>query len=282
MESHISTKSLRERLLGQRNAGRSIALVPTMGNLHEGHLALVEAAQRDHDIVVASIFVNPLQFSAGEDYDNYPRTLEADHDALRDAGVAHLFTPDVNQMYPNGQDDQTQIILPSLAEKLCGEHRPGHFDGVGTIVLKLLNIVQPNSAFFGEKDYQQLMLIRAIARDLSVPSDIIGVPTVRAADGLALSSRNQYLDKQQRAAAPVLHQTLADIAHALDAGARNFDALLQTGRLALKNAGFKVDYLEIRDAHTLDLPDENTSELRVLGAAWLGFARLIDNLGTGR
>ena len=272
-------EATRAAIAAARESGASIALVPTMGNLHEGHLHLVQTAQSKHDFVAVSVFVNPLQFGAGEDFGSYPRTLEADSKALTDIGAQLLFAPPVEEIYPHGQDDQAQISLPSLADTLCGKHRAGHFDGVATVVMKLLNITTPDAAFFGEKDFQQLLVLKTLVRDFNMNVRVEGVPTVRAADGLALSSRNQYLSTAQRKQAPLIHQTLHDIAFALKEGASQRDRLLQTGRLALKNAGFEIDYLELVDATNLQPPAAGSKQLRLLVAATLGDARLIDNIG---
>ncbi len=250
-----------------------------MGNLHEGHLALIEASRNRCDLTVVSIFVNPLQFGPNEDFDRYPRTLAQDQLLLEQSGgVGMVFAPSEREMYPDGRDGHVVVALPSLTKILCGEHRPGHFDGVGTIVLKLLNIVAPTQAFFGEKDYQQLTLVRTICRQLDVPTEIIGVPTVRAADGLALSSRNQYLSADERKRAPELHRMLADVCAKLAVGERTYGALEAAGRERLMRAGFAVDYVAIRHAHSLAQPAPIERDLVVLAAARLGRTRLIDNL----
>ncbi len=256
-----------------------VGLVPTMGNLHDGHLALVTAAADACRTTVASIFVNPLQFGAGEDFEDYPRTLDADAALLEGHGVDILFAPGVEEVYPDGRADTAVISVPALSGLLCGANRPGHFDGVATVVAKLLNMARPDRAYFGEKDWQQLVLIRTMARALDMTADIVGVPTVRAADGLALSSRNQYLSEDERRVAVQLHRTLIDIREAVAGGARDFGALEDQGRSALATAGFKVDYVAVRDAETLTEPRNDGRALRVLAAARLGRARLIDNLG---
>ena len=269
----------RKAIATARADGARIALVPTMGNLHDGHLSLVQAASEQHDFVVVSVFVNPLQFGAGEDFGSYPRTIGEDSAALAGAGVNLLFAPPVEEIYPQGQNDQAQVRLPALTDTLCGAHRPGHFDGVATVVMKLLNITTPDSALFGEKDYQQLLVLKTMAQDFNMSLAVIGVPTVRADDGLALSSRNRYLSDTERSQAPLIYQTLRDIAFAISEGASHYDRLLQTGRLALKNAGFDIDYLELVDASSLRRPQTDTKQLRLLVAAKLGGARLIDNIG---
>lgn len=270
--------ALRTALGARRSAGR-VGLVPTMGNLHDGHLALVTAAADECRTTVASIFVNPLQFGAGEDFEDYPRTLDADAAQLESRGVDVLFAPGVDEVYPDGRADTVVVAVPGLSGLLCGANRPGHFDGVATVVAKLLNMVSPDRAYFGEKDWQQLVLIRTMARALNLPVDIVGVPTVRAADGLALSSRNQYLSQDERRTAAQLHRTLIDIREAVASGERDFAVLEDRGRAALATAGFEVDYVAVRDAETLTAPSDDGRALRVLAAARLGRARLIDNLG---
>ena len=269
---------LRAAVARARGEGKRIAFVPTMGNLHEGHMALVEKAGQRADFVVASIFVNPLQFGPNEDLAKYPRTLVADQDKLVAAGCHLLFHPDVEEMYPHGQDGQTRVSVPGVSEGLCGASRPGHFEGVATVVTKLFNMVQPDLAVFGEKDYQQLAVIRTLARDLNMPVQIIGEPTVRAADGLALSSRNGYLSAEQRAAAPALQRTLQQLAEALRNGSRDFAQLQKQGHDALDDAGLRPDYLEIREAISLRPAIAEDRQLVILGAAYLGSTRLIDNL----
>lgn len=269
---------LRAAVARARGEGKRIAFVPTMGNLHEGHVALVEKAGQRADFVVASIFVNPLQFGPNEDLAKYPRTLVADQDKLVAAGCHLLFHPDVEEMYPHGQDGQTRVSVPGVSEGLCGASRPGHFEGVATVVTKLFNMVQPDLAVFGEKDYQQLAVIRTLARDLNMPVQIIGEPTVRADDGLALSSRNGYLSAEQRAAAPALQRTLQQLAEALRNGSRDFAQLQKQGRDTLDDAGLRPDYLEIREAISLRPAIAEDRQLVILGAAYLGSTRLIDNL----
>ncbi len=269
---------LRAAVARARGEGKRIAFVPTMGNLHEGHMALVEKAGQRADFVVASIFVNPLQFGPNEDLAKYPRTLVADQDKLVAAGCHLLFHPDVEEMYPHGQDGQTRVSVPGVSAGLCGASRPGHFEGVATVVTKLFNMVQPDLAVFGEKDYQQLAVIRTLARDLNMPVQIIGEPTVRAADGLALSSRNGYLSAEQRAAAPALQRTLQQLAEALRNGSRDFAQLQKQGHDALDDAGLRPDYLEIREAISLRPAIAEDRQLVILGAAYLGSTRLIDNL----
>jgi len=268
---------MRAALAAERN-NATVGLVPTMGNLHEGHLSLVDASRRSSDVTVVSVFVNPLQFGPNEDFERYPRTPDEDAALLERAGVDFRFAPSESDMYPNGRDDHVVVTVPSLTSILCGAHRPGHFDGVGTVVLKLFNIVAPTKAFFGEKDYQQLTLIKTICRQLDVPIDIVGVPTIRAADGLALSSRNQYLSSDERARAPAVQRTLQEIRIALEKDDRNYVALERAGASKLSDEGFVVDYVSIRSAESLAAPRDDDRELVVLTAARLGRTRLIDNV----
>ncbi|MFB4391470.1 MULTISPECIES: pantoate--beta-alanine ligase [unclassified Pseudomonas] len=269
---------LRAAVARARGEGKRIGFVPTMGNLHSGHAALVVKAAQRADFVVASIFVNPLQFGAGEDLDKYPRTLAADQEKLLEAGCHLLFAPTVEEMYPDGMVVQTRVAVPQLSEGLCGASRPGHFEGVATVVSKLFNMVQPDLAVFGEKDYQQLAVIRAMVRDLNMPIQIIGEPTVRAEDGLALSSRNGYLSAEQRATAPALYRVLSQLAEALRRGRRDYAALLAEGQAQLLGAGLRPDYLEVRHALNLRPAQVDDRDLVILGAAYLGSTRLIDNL----
>lgn len=269
---------LRAAVTRARGDGKRIGFVPTMGNLHAGHIALVRKAGQRAEFVVASIFVNPLQFGPNEDLDNYPRTLAADQEKLVDAGCHLLFAPSVEEMYPHGQASQTIVRVPGVSEGLCGGSRPGHFDGVSTVVSKLFNMVLPDLAVFGQKDFQQLAVIRTMVRDLNMPVQIIGEPTVRADDGLALSSRNGYLSPDERATAPGLHRTLHQMASAMRQGERDYPALLAAGQLALQAAGFRLDYLEIRNALDLGPATDASHELVILAAAFLGKTRLLDNL----
>ncbi|MFJ3469747.1 pantoate--beta-alanine ligase [Pseudomonas sp. NPDC090203] len=278
MNTVKTVRELRAAVARARSEGKRIALVPTMGNLHSGHTALVTKATQRADFVVASIFVNPLQFGPNEDLATYPRTLAADQEKLLQAGCHLLFTPTVEEMYPHGMADQTIVRVPVVSEGLCGGSRPGHFDGVSTVVSKLFNMVQPDIAIFGQKDFQQLAVVSALARDLNMPIQIIGEPTVRAADGLALSSRNGYLTEAERATAPALYRVIKQIADALHNGEQNHTQLLADGWKALEAAGFRPDYLEIRNAVTLRPATPDDHDLVVLGAAFLGKTRLIDNL----
>lgn len=260
----------------RREAG-SVAFVPTMGNLHEGHLALVREAAKRADNVVVSIFVNRLQFGQGEDFDRYPRTLEQDAAKLAGEGVAVLFAPSEQELYPRVAQ-QYNVEPPNLQNELCGAFRPGHFRGVATVVAKLFNIVEPDYACFGKKDYQQLAILQGMAADLNFRVEIVPVDIGRAADGLALSSRNQYLSKAERKQAPQLYRELQAIASAVENGNRNYAALEQQAAANLKQAGWQVDYVEIRHAGNLQVAHVGDSELVVLAAARLGNTRLIDNV----
>jgi pantoate--beta-alanine ligase len=269
---------LRENIGNARMQGMRIGFVPTMGNLHEGHLTLVRQAKRVSNYVVVSIFVNPLQFGANEDLDKYPRTPDQDARMLIDAGADLLFMPAVTEMYPVSLAMQTKVCVPDITTILEGASRPGHFDGVSTVVTKLFNMVMPDVALFGEKDYQQLAMIRRMAADLCMPIEIIGVPTVRADDGLALSSRNGYLSTEQRALAPALYATLAHMREQIATGRRDFATLEADALITLTKAGFKPDYVCIRDGVTLrDVLPESKSVV-ILTAASLGNTRLIDNV----
>ncbi|WXL27004.1 pantoate--beta-alanine ligase [Ectopseudomonas mendocina] len=278
MNTVKSVRELRAAVAQARAEGKQIALVPTMGNLHEGHIALVEKAVQRADFVVASIFVNPLQFGPSEDLDAYPRTLIADQEKLVNAGCHLLFTPDVDEMYPQGMGNQTRVSVPGVSEGLCGQSRPGHFEGVATVVSKLFNMVQPDLAFFGQKDFQQLAVIRTLVRDMNMPIQIFGEPTVRAEDGLALSSRNGYLSPEERAKAPLLYRTLCEMAEAIQAGERDYAKLIQETQAKHSAAGFRPDYLQICEATTLKPATADDQQLVILLATYLGKTRLIDNL----
>ena len=271
---------LRRRIADWRRSGQRIAFVPTMGNLHAGHIALIAAARGRADRVVASIFVNPLQFGPSEDFGAYPRTLERDQAMLQAAGCDLLFNPGVATMYPVGEQDQTRVEVPGLSDILCGASRPGHFTGVATVVCKLFNMVQPDLALFGEKDFQQLLVIRRMTRDLAMPIEILGVPTVREADGLAMSSRNGYLTPAERAAAPGLYRALGLAADSLRRGETPAQAEALAAE-AIGEAGLRLDYVSVRDPDSLAPPTSGAQDLVVLGAAHLGRARLIDNLRVG-
>ena len=260
----------------RREAG-SVAFVPTMGNLHEGHLALVREAAKRADKAVVSIFVNRLQFGQGEDFDRYPRTLEQDAAKLAGEGVAVLFAPSEQELYPHVAQ-QYNVEPPNLQNELCGAFRPGHFRGVATVVAKLFNIVEPDYACFGKKDYQQLAILQGMAADLNFRVEIVPVDIGRAADGLALSSRNQYLSEAERKQAPQLYRELQAVARAVENGNRDYAALEQQAAANLKQAGWQVDYVEIRHAGNLQVAHVGDSELVVLAAARLGNTRLIDNI----
>ncbi|HCH25677.1 MULTISPECIES: pantoate--beta-alanine ligase [Psychrobacter] len=266
---------------------QSITLVPTMGNLHDGHLELVNIAKQHADIVVVSLFVNPTQFGEGEDFDSYPRTLDDDVAKLATVAADYVFAPSIEEMYPV-LPPATAVLAGTISAQLCGHSRPGHFDGVGIVVAKLFNIIQPDAAVFGQKDYQQLAIIKQLVRDLSYPLEIIAAPIVRAADGLALSSRNQYLTASERQVAPVLHQALQGLAQQLQdikiapqgSILPYITALLAQTREHLINAGFTVDYLEIKTAELDAITegfDKDKQDMVILVAAWLGRARLLDN-----
>ncbi|MGQ4277054.1 pantoate--beta-alanine ligase [Pseudidiomarina sp. E22-M8] len=273
----------REELRAWRRQQKgTLALVPTMGNLHEGHLKLVEIAQQHADQVVVSIFVNPMQFGTNEDLDSYPRTLDADCQALAERGVNAVFAPQVSDVYPRGLDAQTSIEVPHISDILCGASRPGHFRGVATVVAKLFNMVQPDVAIFGQKDYQQLQIIRLMTEDLSFPVEIIGMSTERASDGLALSSRNGYLSTSERRLAPVLYQVLQSIAHAIQHDNIDPEQALAEARIALQESGFRMDYLELKRQDDLQPATADDEQLVVLVAAYLGSTRLIDNLPFSR
>lgn len=276
MRTEVTLQGLQAALNPVRLARKSIGFVPTMGNLHQGHIALVKEARKYCDVVVVSIFVNPTQFGAGEDFEKYPRTLEADSQLLADAGCDMIFVPSVQQMYGN-KPQLTTVQVDEIASDLCGKSRPGHFTGVATVVTKLFNMVQPNVAFFGEKDWQQLAVIRHLTTDLCFSIDIVGVPIVRDEQGLALSSRNGYLSVAEKQTALGIYQTLKMVEQALKAGQTDLDAILQRGRDHLSSQGFEVDYLEARTPELKPVHDFK-QDMVILAAAKLGSTRLIDNL----
>ncbi|MCG3872419.1 pantoate--beta-alanine ligase [Psychrobacter sp. Ps7] len=287
---HISAlRTALQSYRGQKNDNQDgpqrIALVPTMGNLHAGHLELVKIAKQHADIVVVSIFVNPTQFGAGEDFDSYPRTLDEDVAKLATVDTDYVFAPSIEEMYPV-LPPPTSVLAGAITTQLCGQSRPGHFDGVGIVVSKLFNIVQPDMAVFGQKDYQQLAIIKQLVRDLSYPIEIIGAPIVRAADGLALSSRNQYLSATEREVAPVIHQALQYLAKQLEKGEQSqqvVQLLLAETHQHITDAGFIIDYLDIKTDTLESLTNDTVTfnvenkSLMILVAAWLGRARLLDN-----
>ncbi len=276
MQQITKIKALRSCVRDWHQQRQSVALVPTMGNLHVGHLQLVKHAKTIADRVVVSIFVNPTQFVTGEDFDTYPRTLEDDVAHLGDIEPDLIFIPEVDEVYPAGLECETQVVVPELDSIFCGAFRPGHFTGVATVVSKLLNIVQPDIALFGNKDYQQLLVIKRLVTDLSIPVEVVGVETVREESGLALSSRNRYLSPQEKEVAAELHQALSGIAVAVKEGGDDYQQLEADAIAYLDDKGFKTEYLSIRNASNLGEPTEE--ELVVLAAAWLGKARLIDNI----
>ncbi len=272
---------IRARVREWRQKGETIAFVPTMGNLHQGHVSLILEAARRADHVVASIFVNPLQFGKNEDLDAYPRTLGADQQKLTEAGCELLFTPTPELIYPKGLDAQTFVEVPGISDELCGASRPGHFRGVATIVCKLFNIVQPDIALFGRKDYQQLLVIKTMVSDLSLPIEVIGVETVREDSGLALSSRNGYLTEAEKALAPKLKAAMDKLAEAIVLG-QDIDQAISDTKEFLRAAGLEPDYLEVREASSLKPVSSDDKSLVILAAAYLGKARLIDNMTLSR
>lgn len=275
MKTETTIQGLTASLAPARNTKKMIGFVPTMGNLHEGHLTLVRAAKKICDIVVVSIFVNPIQFGAGEDFDSYPRTLEQDSRLLADVGCDIIFAPSVEQMY-GSQPRLTNISVGQITDDLCGKSRPGHFDGVAVVVTKLFNIVQPDYAFFGQKDYQQLAVIRQFVQDLNIPLEVIGVPIVRAEDGLALSSRNGYLSAEQREIAPTIYRLLKQAEQSLQEG-KALSEVLANISAQLTQTGFVVDYVEARQPN-LQPVEQFDRNLVLFVAAKLGSTRLIDNL----
>lgn len=281
MITSANISEIRAQVKAWHAQGETVAFVPTMGNLHQGHITLVREACHRADHVVVSIFVNPLQFGQHEDLDAYPRTLNEDKLALAEAGAGLLFTPTPQIIYPRGLDAQTYVDVPGISDELCGQTRPGHFRGVATVVCKLFNLVQPDMALFGKKDYQQLQVIRTMVEDLSIPVDIIGIDTVREPSGLAMSSRNGYLTAEEKALAPALKRTLDNLAAAVKTAMPIPQAIAQA-KAALSDAGLRPDYLEIRNAHNLAPVTDTDTALVILAAAYLGKARLIDNLEFSR
>jgi len=282
MDTVTTVAAVRERVRRWQRDGQRVAFIPTMGNLHPGHVSLIDAARAHGDHFIASIFVNPMQFGPNEDFAHYPRTPKNDERMLADAGCDLMFMPDVSEIYPNGADRATRVEVPELSRILCGEFRPGHFEGVATVVAKLFNIVQPDVAVFGEKDYQQLTIIRRMTEDLCFPVKIVGAPTVRDADGLAMSSRNQYLTSEERQLAPRIHQLLSQAVDRLKGGDADYASIEHSALQALKQHGFRPDYFSVRDALDLAAPRPDSKHLVVLTAARLGKARLIDNLQVTR
>lgn len=277
MKTIHTLNELRQLLAEERAHGKKIGLVPTMGNLHAGHIALVQQAKENADIIVSTIFVNPLQFSAGEDLDKYPRTLQADQEKLATVGCHYLFVPSEEEVYPDGREKQTMVEVPDVSNLYCGASRPGHFQGVATIVCKLFGMVQPDLAIFGAKDYQQLFVIRKMTKDLSLPITIQGSPIVRNEHGLALSSRNGYLSEEELSAATALNKTLKTTAQAIEQGNTDFNALVEAAQRQLEFAGFKRDYFVIARQSDLLAASKDDTQLVILAAAYMGAARLLDN-----
>ena len=282
MEIVTTIAAVRERVAAWRGRGERVAFVPTMGNLHAGHISLIELARRHGERFVASIFVNPMQFGPNEDFNHYPRTPDRDARMLEEAGCDLMFQPDVGEMYPSSPQIATRVEVPGLSDILCGEFRPGHFAGVATVVAKLFSIVQPDVAVFGEKDFQQLTVIRRMVVDLCLPVRMVGAPTMREADGLAMSSRNQYLEPAERERAPLIHAALQRAVARIAAGDADLAALEREGAESLARAGFRVDYFSVRRVEDLLAPGPGDRDLVVLAAARLGRARLIDNLRASR
>ncbi|MCZ4295256.1 pantoate--beta-alanine ligase [Vibrio sinaloensis] len=277
MQTFAEISALREQIKQHKRDGRKVAFVPTMGNLHEGHLTLVRKARENADIVVVSIFVNPMQFDRADDLNNYPRTLDDDLSKLTTEGVDLVFTPTPEIIYPLGIENQTTVEVPVLSNILEGASRPGHFRGVATVVTKLFNIVQPDVACFGEKDFQQLAIIRKMTEDLALDIEIIGVPTVREMDGLAMSSRNGLLTIDERQRAPVLARTMRWISSAIRGGRDDYASVIEDASDQLRAAGLHPDEIFIRDARTLQVVSAETTQIVILMSAFLGKARLIDN-----
>lgn len=277
MQTISEISDLRQTIKTWHQQGLTVAFVPTMGNLHAGHISLVTEAHKHADKVVASIFINPMQFGENEDIDNYPRTLEADQQKLIEAKTDLLFTPTPNIIYPKGLDKQSYVEVPNVSEGYCGESRPGHFRGVATVVCKLFNLVQPDVACFGLKDYQQVQVIQTMVEDLSMPIKIIPVETIREASGLALSSRNGYLTEEELKVAPALSQNIQWLAEQIQQD-NDFIGLARKAASYIDNAGLKTDYIHICHARTLQPASEDDHELVILAAAHCGKARLIDNL----
>lgn len=278
-----NNEALRDNLAECRSRNQTIGLVPTMGNLHAGHIALVKKAQALADVVVVSIFVNPMQFGQNEDFNTYPRTLGTDSLALCNVKTDYLYAPTSDQLYLNNNqqalaEQQTTVYVPGLSEQLCGEFRPGHFQGVTTIVAKLFNLVQPDVAVFGEKDFQQLLVIKRMVSDLNYAIKIVGVATIREKNGLAMSSRNQYLQAGEREQAAELYRTLLRVQERIERGNRNYQVLEKMAMQELRDVGFQPEYVAIRASSNLSLPEVHTTDLVILVAAYLGNARLIDNL----
>ncbi|WP_334015804.1 pantoate--beta-alanine ligase [Alteromonas sp. S167] len=273
-----STAALRELIGDWKRSGLSVGFVPTMGNLHDGHLKLVKRAKAHNDKVIVSIFVNPMQFGKNEDLDAYPRTIEQDKAKLVAEGTDAVFLPSVADMYPAGLDAQTFVEVPGISDVLCGASRPGHFRGVATVVSKLFNMVQPDDAFFGEKDFQQLAVIRTMARDLSMAVTIHGVPTERETSGLAMSSRNGYLSEEEKATASEIYQAMQRMKLAIEKGNKNFDELEASTVADLEEKGFRNDYVKVVNASTFMPASATDAHLVIVVALFMGKTRLIDNI----
>ena len=269
---------LREALASERQQGKRIGFVPTMGNLHQGHLALVKIAKSRCDVVVASIFVNPLQFGLNEDWDQYPRTFESDSQKLTDVACDFLFFPNEQEIYPNGMTEQARVIVPGMTDLLCGASRPGHFEGVTTVVTKLFNIVEPNEAVFGLKDFQQIAVIRRMVEDLCIPVTIVPGEIVRESDGLAMSSRNSFITDDERPSANILYNSLRWVESQIKAGRRDYTTLETEAKKQIMDAGFRPDYLQVCCSDTLVPAGGDNLDLTVLGAMYTQAARLIDNV----
>ena len=278
MQTINTIAETRAQIAAQVKMGKRIGFAPTMGNLHEGHATLVREARKYCDFVVSSVFVNPTQFGAGEDFDSYPRTLAADQERLSAAGCDLLFAPSVAEMYPDQNNDWVKVLVTDITTRHCGASRPGHFDGVGLVVSKLFNIVKPHVALFGKKDFQQLAVIRRMVKALCFDIEIIGVDTVREANGLAMSSRNGYLSAAEKAQAALLYKTLCSTRDAIKAGNKDFSALTAKATASLSGGGFTPDYFNICRSDNLHFATENDRSLVILAAAKLGKARLIDNV----
>ena len=278
MQVFHTVNGLREVLREHRNSNKSIGFVPTMGNLHDGHLALIEQARKTNDIVVCSIFVNALQFGLNEDWDKYPRTYVSDCEKLEQVGCDYLFYPEDSEMYPNGLDTQSRVVCPTMTDVLCGASRPGHFEGVTTVVSKLFNIIQPDEAIFGIKDYQQLAVIKRMTEDLCLPVKIISAPIHREADGLAMSSRNSYITEDERPKVKVLKQVLELIAQKIQAGNLDFLTLELEAKKRIESVGFRPDYVTISNSKTLEPAAVDDHQITILGAMYTDSARLIDNI----
>ncbi len=278
MDVIFDLKTLREKIRFWKKDGLSISFVPTMGNLHAGHLSLISGASEKGDKTIVSIFVNPIQFGHGEDYEKYPSTLDHDLTKLGDESVDMVFAPNLNELYPAGIESDTRVTIPALSEILCGKFRPGHFSGVATVVMKLFNNVQPDFSFFGAKDFQQILVIRRMVEDLLLPIEIVSMPIIREIDGLAMSSRNSYLSKVERASSVEIYSVLVQAAKSLSEGFTSIDEIETQSISTLAQKGFDVEYCSVRQSLDLATPTAGHKNLVILVAAWLGETRLIDNI----